>query len=63
MGFVEICSPFLFIRFSGEQLTIEKFLSLIINASGARLNSDNLEKKSNGSTFDLDLYLVQIFIW
>ena len=30
IGFVEILRPFLVIKFSGEQLIIEKFLSLII---------------------------------
>ena len=50
------------IKFSGEQLIIEKFLSLIKKASGAKLVFDNLQKKSRGSIFDNVLYLVQILI-
>ena len=62
IGFVEIYEPFFKIKFSGEQLIIEKFLSLIIKASGAKFVCDNLEKKSRGLIFDFVLYLVQILI-
>ena len=34
-----------------------------MNASGAKLVFDNLEKKFKGSIFDFVLYFVQIFIW
>ena len=53
IGLVEIKLPLLVIRFSGEQLIIEKFLSLIKNASGAKLVLESLQKKSNGSILDL----------
>ena len=59
---MDISVPFFVIKFSGEQLIIEKFLSLIKKASGARLVFDNLQKKSIGSIFDLFLYFVQILI-
>ena len=63
IGLVEIDRPFFVIKFSGEQLIIEKFLSLIIKASGARFDLVSLQKKSNGSIFDLFLYFVHILIW
>ena len=42
---------------------MENSLSFIKKASGARLVSDSLQKKSIGSIFDLFLYLVHILIW
>ena len=62
IGFVDMFEPFLVIKFSGEQLIIEKFLSLIMKASGAKLFLVNLQKKSKGSIEDLFLYLVHILI-
>jgi hypothetical protein len=63
IGLVDIYRPFLVIKFSGEQLMIEKFLSLIIKASGAKLVLVSLQKKSRGSILDLFLYFVHILIW
>jgi hypothetical protein len=62
IGFVDMLDPFLVIKFSGEQLIIEKLLSLIMKASGAKLLLVSLQKKSNGSIEDLFLYFVQILI-
>ena len=63
IGLVDIDKPFFVIKFSGEQLIIEKSLSLIIKASGAKFDLASLQKKSKGSIFELFLYFVHILIW
>ena len=63
MGFVIIVFPFLSIKVSGEQLTIEKSLSLIIKDSGEEFTFINFQKKLIGLIIDLFLYFVQILIW
>ena len=62
IGLVVIELPFLSIKVSGEQLTIEKFLSLIIKDSGAAFAFINFQNSLTGSIKDLFLYFVQIFI-
>ena len=62
IGLVIILFPFLSIRVSGEQLTMEKFLSQIIKDSGDEFIFINFQKKFTGLIVDLFLYLVQILI-